>query len=69
MSEKLKCPQCGVWTDVIETRAVRGKNIVYRRRECANGHRFFTHEIIQGLVKRYEKAAHSKDKINSKGIP
>ncbi|MFZ9327899.1 MAG: hypothetical protein ACO24H_10720 [Polynucleobacter sp.] len=49
----------------METRAVRGKNIVYRRRECGNGHRFFTHEIIQGLVRRSEKTAHSKDQKNS----
>lgn len=35
----MKCPQCGAWTDVLETRSPR------RRRECANGHRFTTIEL------------------------
>ena len=41
----MKCPECGAWTDVIETR----KSEIYgykRRRECANGHRFTTQEVI-----------------------
>lgn len=37
----MKCPECGVWTRVLETR--QG---VLRRRECANGHRFNTEEKI-----------------------
>ena len=36
----MKCPECGAWTDVIESRF--GK----RRRECGNGHRFSTEEIV-----------------------
>ena len=32
------CPQCQAWTRVLDTRTP------YRRRECANGHRFKTEE-------------------------
>jgi hypothetical protein len=36
----MKCPQCGAWTELLETRKrVAG---VYRRYECANTHRFST---------------------------
>ena len=38
--ESVKCPECGAWTDVIGSR--EGK----RRRECGNGHRFSTKEIV-----------------------
>jgi transcriptional regulator NrdR family protein len=36
----MKCPECGAWTEVRETRGPR------RRRECANGHRFSTEEVV-----------------------
>jgi len=36
----MKCPHCGAWSDVKDSRQGR------RRRECANGHRFTTQEII-----------------------
>lgn len=36
----MKCPTCGVWTVVKETRGTR------RRRECANEHRFTTEEVV-----------------------
>ena len=41
----MKCPECGVWTVVKEARpsAVHGYK---RRRECANGHRFTTEEVV-----------------------
>ena len=43
----MKCPHCGVWTTVLETRGVR------RRRECGNGHRFTTQEIeVAELIER-----------------
>jgi transcriptional regulator NrdR family protein len=45
MSAQLKCPECGAWTDVLETRYMKD-NAVYRRRECANNHRFTTHEKV-----------------------
>ena len=44
-SLKMKCPECGVWTVVKEAR--ESKIYGYkRRRECANGHRFTTHEVV-----------------------
>lgn len=36
----MKCPHCDGWTEVRETRGDR------RRRECANGHRFTTQEVV-----------------------
>ena len=41
----MKCPTCGVWTIVKEAR----ESEIYgykRRRECANGHRFTTQEVV-----------------------
>jgi transcriptional regulator NrdR family protein len=50
MSGKIKCPQCGSWTEVIETRKIGKKDIVYRRRECGNGHRLVTHETFVKMI-------------------
>jgi transcriptional regulator NrdR family protein len=36
----MKCPECGAWSTVKETRGNR------RRRECANEHRFTTEEVV-----------------------
>lgn len=36
----VKCPECNAWTRVLESRNT------YRRRECANLHRFWTHEAL-----------------------
>lgn len=40
----MKCPFCNAWSDVIENRAT--KTSTRRRRTCANGHRFTTHERV-----------------------
>ena len=41
----MKCPICGVWTVVHEAR--ESKVFGYRRRrECANGHKFSTQEVV-----------------------
>lgn len=36
----MKCPMCGKWTSVIDSRAG------LRRRECGNEHRFSTQEVV-----------------------
>jgi transcriptional regulator NrdR family protein len=41
----MKCPECGTWTIVKETRISTG-NTRRRRLECANMHRFSTMETI-----------------------
>jgi len=41
----MKCPVCGTWTIVKETRTSTG-NSRRRRLECANKHRFTTLETI-----------------------
>jgi transcriptional regulator NrdR family protein len=41
----MKCPVCGTYTEVIDSR-LRGDNIRRRRYVCANEHRFTTNEIV-----------------------
>lgn len=41
----MNCPQCGAWSNVLDTRTGQYET-VKRRRECANGHRFFTFEML-----------------------
>lgn len=41
----MRCPECGTWTIVKETRTSTG-NTRRRRLECANEHRFTTLETI-----------------------
>lgn len=36
----MKCPTCNKWSTVLETRNHS------RRRECGNGHRFTTREVV-----------------------
>lgn len=51
----MKCPVCGTWTVVLETRGGR------RRRECANLHKFTTQESVVkiGPLSSTKKAAKS----------
>lgn len=45
----MNCPECGAWSNVLDTR--NGPNeTVKRRRECANGHRFFTLEVLPAAI-------------------
>ncbi|MDR6216190.1 transcriptional regulator NrdR family protein [Paracidovorax wautersii] len=39
------CPECGAWSEVLETRR-RHTGVIARRHECANLHRFTTHEKV-----------------------
>ena len=48
----MKCPQCGAWTQVKETRTNKVKNIVTRRYECGNMHRFSTEERVRNELLR-----------------
>ena len=41
----MNCPECGAWSLVNETR--KSPTFGYRRRrECANGHKFTTKEVV-----------------------
>ena len=40
----MKCPTCGAWSLVLDTRTK--KEGMRRRRKCANGHRFVTVEAV-----------------------
>jgi len=55
----MKCPVCGAWVTVKETRS-RPANTVYRRYECANGHRFVTSEAVVRVIKPKEKTNENK---------
>jgi transcriptional regulator NrdR family protein len=43
----MKCPVCGAWTSVKETRTRKTDGVVTRRYECGNLHRFSTEERIK----------------------
>lgn len=49
----MKCPVCKAWVEVKETRDRPG-NIKYRRYQCANIHRFVTHEKVVRVIKPKE---------------
>jgi transcriptional regulator NrdR family protein len=60
----MKCPTCQVWTDVLETRQGR------RRRQCANGHRFATVEILASeaeLLERQRRLREARQILREKG--
>jgi len=40
----MNCPECGVWSVILETRSSTTR--YRRRRECGNGHKFTTEEIV-----------------------
>lgn len=42
----MPCPRCDGSTFVADSRSVGGGTVIRRRRECENGHRFTTEEIV-----------------------
>ncbi len=44
----MKCPECGTWTEVLES-VLRRDGSRRRRYQCANLHRFNTEEKVVGL--------------------
>ena len=57
----MKCPECGTWTIVKETRISTG-NTRRRRLECANMHRFSTMEtIVENKTRIHKKQKTAKD--------
>lgn len=40
----MKCPVCGAWSEVLDTREGQNES-TKRRRRCGNGHRFTTLEV------------------------
>ena len=60
----MKCPECGTWTIVKESRISTG-NTRRRRLECANLHRFSTLETIivrKTSIHKVKKAAETGGK-------
>jgi transcriptional regulator NrdR family protein len=60
----MKCPECGAWTVVKETR-VDENNSRRRRIECANMHRFTTLETViatKTQLRQKQKAAEASGK-------
>lgn len=59
MSGAIRCPQCSTYhTKVKDSRPNIVRNSIRRKRECANcGHRWFTLELEENLVKRMEVSA------------
>jgi transcriptional regulator NrdR family protein len=52
----MKCPVCGAWTRVLETRQ-QPDNEKKRRYECGNLHRFTTLEKVSRVIKPKGKHA------------
>lgn len=50
----MKCPVCGVWTQVKETRRKDDQTKI-RRYECGNQHTFRTAETVVKIIKAHAK--------------
>jgi transcriptional regulator NrdR family protein len=46
----MKCPACGAWSEVKDTRQQKGYTT--RRRICANEHRFTTKEFLWAVANK-----------------
>jgi hypothetical protein len=62
----MNCPQCGAWTDVLETRK-RKHGLTYRRYECANLHRFTTEDDALVRVDT-KKPSPGRPPVGARGI-
>jgi transcriptional regulator NrdR family protein len=51
----MKCPRCGAWAEVLETRT-RPDDTKRRRYECANLHRFTTLEHFYEFSAQHDAA-------------
>jgi transcriptional regulator NrdR family protein len=58
----MKCPRCGAWALIKETRA-KEDNTMRRRYECGNLHRFTTIEYVrpESIVTRTVPTKQTKD--------
>ena len=54
----MNCPECGAWTTISETRLTVMR--YRRRRECGNGHKFTTEEVI---VSQEQLASESSERL------
>ena len=59
----MKCPLCGAPTDVLETRGV------VRRRECFNGHRFTTDEVVRVKQAQPPQSQPTNRQASRRGTP
>lgn len=60
----MKCPHCSAWTEVRDSRNGR------RRRECANGHRFATVEVLASeseFMERQRQLRQARKTLREKG--
>jgi len=62
----MTCPQCGAWTTVKETRTRKTDNVVVRRYECANEHRFTTEERLKDELLRRVRGVQSGPELPGK---
>ena len=53
----MKCLECGAVSFVQHTKTE--ENMLVRRRECFNGHRFISHETILRMVNRHKTKSNS----------
>jgi hypothetical protein len=60
----MKCPRCGTWARVLETRE-KPENQTYRRYECANLHRFSTMESVKSAADKTKAVTHCVQNVGS----
>lgn len=63
----MTCPTCGAWTRTLETRTRKDGNIVTRRYECANTHRFTTEERIKDELLRRVRELQPGPRLSGQG--
>jgi transcriptional regulator NrdR family protein len=62
----VKCPECGTKVfDVLETRVRKRDDVIVRRKECGNAHRFTTEEKI---VVSKPKATRSSEELSLSNV-
>jgi transcriptional regulator NrdR family protein len=61
----VKCSVCAAWTTVKETRETDRGHTLRRTRDCANGHRFQTYEVLPPIyrndAKRVRQVVHAAE--------
>jgi len=58
----MKCPECGAWAEVKETR--QREDFKYRRYLCANDHRFTTREYHWAATSKEDTLKRVKEILN-----
>lgn len=59
------CPNCGAKTRVYDVRQLKKNDENWRRRECENGHKFSTYEIVDADYKKLRSVQSAKNTLQN----